>query len=155
MWLSFQKQQMNTSITCTLCLSTSGSTVWSSSQPSVNFQEWDQLLGSSCLQGRHYDPARRTWKLWLKSLHHKPTLQSEPFWAWWDIMDSLLRGLCASCNNCMGICLFKVPVRTASMSCSWNNCWVPLRCFQKPVFRLLCRLLLISISNFPWKLMQA
>ena len=48
-----------------------------------------------------YYPARRTQKLWPDSLHHRPTLRSKPFWAWWDITNGLLRGLhyCATLHE--------------------------------------------------------
>ena len=56
-----------------------------------------------------HDPARRTWKLWLNSLHLKPVLQSNPFWAWWDIMDSLLR--------------VHMHHATTTWASVWRRCW--------------------------------
>ena len=52
MWLSFQRQKRNVYITCALCLNASGTTTWSSANQVQILQEWAQLLGSPCLQGR-------------------------------------------------------------------------------------------------------
>ena len=77
--------------------------------------KWNQLFGSSWLQGRCTTQQGEPWMLWQNLLHHKPTLKPEPFWAWWDIIGSLLMGSHALCNHCMSICLEKVPVRRMSM----------------------------------------
>ena len=136
-WLSFQKWKRNTYITCTLCLSTSGSRICSPSQPSVNSSGMRLTIWLIMSPMKAYDPARRTWKLWLNPLHHKPTLQSKPFGALWDIINGFLRFLYASHNHCMSICLEKVPVRRLSMSHSWQIQWMPSRCLRKPVVRLM------------------
>ena len=124
----FLKWRSNICITCVLCLCSSGSTIWNMGQPGVNSSGIRWTIWLIMSPRGAFDLARRTWRLWLNSLHHKPTLQSEPFWAWLDIIDGLLKGLCALCNHCMGICLEKVSVRGMSMSHSWQTCWVPLRC---------------------------
>ena len=114
-WLSFQRQKRNLYITCTLCLSTSGSNIWSSSQPSVNSLRMRSNIWLIMSPRKVCNPARRSWKLWPNLLHQKPTLKSESFWAWWDITRSLLRDSHISCNHCTSICLEKVHVRRMSM----------------------------------------
>ena len=54
-------------------------------QPSVNSWRTRSTTWFITSPRKVYDTARRTWKLWPDSLHHRPTLRSEPFWAWWDI----------------------------------------------------------------------
>ena len=142
-WLSFQKWKRNTYITCILCLNISGSTIWSSSQRSVSSSGMKSTIWLIMSLRKVYHLAKRTWKLWLNLLWPKPTLQSEPFWAWWDIIISLFRGLHALHNHCMSMWLEKVPLRRVSMSYSKKVPWVPLRCLRKLVWRLLCCLLLI------------
>ena len=83
-------------------------------------QEWDQLLGSSCLQGRCMTQQGEPKSCgWICS-NHRPTLRSKPFWACGTLL-MVYSGVCVHCATSA-----QASVRMPAWQDSWKT-WLGLQ----------------------------
>ena len=133
---------------CVLCSNASESITWNSSSVNVNSSLMRSTIYPIMYPRRAFDPARRTWKLWLNLPYLRHTLKSKPFWALQVITGNSSRDLHGWHNHCMNTYPEKVLARRTSEWHSLVMCRLPLRCLRKHVLRPLCWLLPTQDKTF-------
>ena len=123
---------------CTLCLSTSESTTWSSSQQSVSSSRARLTIWLIMSPRRALWPSRENLKAMAEFTHPELTWKSEPFWLGGALQVIYQR-----------VCMHSAAIAQTSIwgRCSWKRCRVPLQCLKGLASRPLYWFLPILISH--------